>query len=156
MIVMAIAQVNCLKFASRDNALELPIHSLTDPTAKVDTQIPNLQQATLEDDPTEMHDWSWFSRMGSLCNEVSGQYVQPINPSISIHQPGKPLFLFESDYLITLLCNLFQELSPQDWKTLLKVKQSEDFPYRSSGMLPDFSVTQWKITLHSREGMFHV
>ncbi len=33
---MAIAQVNRLKFASRDNILELPIHLLTDPTAKVD------------------------------------------------------------------------------------------------------------------------
>jgi hypothetical protein len=39
MIVVAIVQVNHLKFASRDNILELSIHLLTDPTAKVDAQI---------------------------------------------------------------------------------------------------------------------
>ena len=135
MIVMAIAQVNRLKFASRDNLLELPNHLLTDPTTKVDAQILCLRQATIEDDPTQTHDWSWSSRMGSSCEDVVGQYIHPINPSVSIHQPGKPYFLFESEFLVTLSCSLFQELAPQDRKNLPKVKQTEDFPYRSSGML---------------------
>ena len=129
MIVMAIAQVNRLKFASRDTLLELPNHLLTDPTAKVDAQILCLRQATIEDDPTQAHDWSWSSRMGSSCEDVIGRYVHPINPSVSIHQPGKPIFLFESEFLVTLSCNLFQELASQDRKNLLKVKLTEDFPY---------------------------
>ena len=133
LIVMAIAQVNRLKFASRDDLLELPIHLLTDPTAKVDAQILCIRRATLEDDPTEVHDWCWSSRMGSSCEDIAGQYVHPINPSISIHQPGKPTFLFESDFLVTLSCNLFQDLAPQDRKNIPKIRRSEDFPYRSSG-----------------------
>jgi hypothetical protein len=138
MIVMAIAQVNRLKFAARDNLLELPIHLLTDPTAKVDAQILCLRRATLEDDPTQVHDWCWSSRMGSSCDNVVGQYVQPINPSVSVHQPGTPTFLFESVFLVTLSCSLFQELAPQDRKNLPKIKQSEDFPYRSSGTSINF------------------
>jgi hypothetical protein len=138
MIVMAVAQVNRLKFASRDNLLELPIHLLTDPTAKVDAQILCLRRATLEDDPTQVHDWYWSSRMGSSCDDVVGQYVQPINPSVSVHRPGTPTFLFESVFLVTLSCSLFQELAPQDRKSLPKVKRSEDFPYRSSGTSMDF------------------
>lgn len=141
MIVMAIAQVNRLKFASRENVLELPIHLLADPTAKVDAQIICLRPATLDDDPTQVHDWYWSSEMGSSCDNVPGHYVQPINPSVSVHQPGKPSFLFESEFLITLSCNLFQELSHRDRKNLPKIKQSEDFPYRSLGMLLDFRVT---------------
>jgi hypothetical protein len=137
MIVMAIAQVNRLKFASRDTLLELPNHLLTDPTAKVDAQILCLRQATIEDDPTQAHDWSWSSRMGSSCEDVIGRYVHPINPSVSIHQPGKPIFLFESEFLVTLSCNLFQELASQDRKNLPKVKLTENFPYRSSSMLLD-------------------
>ena len=132
---MAIAQVNRLKFASRDNILELPIHLLTDPTAKVDAQILCLWQATIDDDPTQVHDWCWSLKMGSSCDDILGQYVHPINPSVSVHRAGNPTFLFEGAFLITLACSLFQELAPYDRKNLPKVKQSNDFPYRSSGKL---------------------
>jgi len=129
MIVMAIAQVNCLKFASRDNILELPIHLLTDPTAKVDTQILCLRQATINNDPTQVHDWCWSLKMGSSCDNILGQYVHLINPSVSVHWAGNPTFLFEGAFLIPLACSLFQELAPYDRKNLPKVKQSNDFPY---------------------------
>ncbi|KAI0282409.1 hypothetical protein BC826DRAFT_874317, partial [Russula brevipes] len=135
MVVMAVAQVNRLKFASRDNLLELPIHLLTDPTAKVDSQILGLQRATLEDDMTQAHDWCWSSKMGPSCNDVMGHHVHPINPTVSVQRPGKPAFLFESMFLVTLACNLFQELMTQDRKDLPKVKRCEDFPYQSSGTL---------------------
>jgi hypothetical protein len=114
MIVMAIAQVSRLKFTSRDNILELPIHLLTDPTAKVDAQILCLRRATIEDDPTQVHDWCWSLKMGALCDDILGQYVHPINPSVSVHQPGNPTFLFEGAFLITLACGLFQELAPHE------------------------------------------
>ena len=129
LVVMAVAQVNCLKFTSRDNLLELPIHLLTDPTAKVDAQILCLQQANLEDNLSRVHDWSWSSSIGPSCDDIVGQSIQPINPSVSVCRPGKPTFLFESNFLVTLSCTLFQELTPQDRKNLPKVKQSEDFPY---------------------------
>jgi hypothetical protein len=133
MLVMAIAQVSRLKFASRDNILELPIHLLIDPTAKVDAQILCLQQATIKDDPTQVHDWCCSLKMDSSCDDILGQYVHPINPSVSVHRPGNPTFLFEGTFLITLACNLFQELAPHEQKNLPKVKQSDRFPYRSSG-----------------------
>ncbi|KAN0109249.1 hypothetical protein V8E52_009433 [Russula decolorans] len=129
MIVMAIAQVSRLKFTSRDNILELPIHLLTDPTAKVDAQILCLRRATIEDDPTQVHDWCWSLKMGALCDDILGQYVHPINPSVSVHQPGNPTFLFEGAFLITLACGLFQELAPHERKNLPKVKLSDSFPY---------------------------
>lgn len=56
-----------------------------------------------------------------------GQYIQPINPSISVNQPGKPTFLFESDFLVTLSCNIFQELVTWDRKNIPKVKYSDNF-----------------------------
>jgi len=152
---MAIAQVNRVKFASRDNLLELPIHLLTDPTAKVDAQILCLRRATLEDDATQVHDWHWSSKMGPSCDDIIGHQVHPINPSISVQQPGKPAFLFESVFLVTLACNLFQDLMKQDRKNLPKVKQCEDFPYRSSGTFVGvaFSILN---DFDSRGGMFHM
>ena len=41
LIVLAMAQVNRLKFASRDDFNELPLHLLVDPTVMVDSQISN-------------------------------------------------------------------------------------------------------------------
>ena len=133
LIVLAIAQVNRLKFASRDDLNELPLHLLVDPTARVDSQILRLHLATLEDDPTQVHDWCWSLQMEASCDNIPGQHVHPINPSVSIQSPGKPTFLFESTFLVTLSCGLFQQLRPEDRKTLPVIQRSEFFPYRSSG-----------------------
>ena len=133
LVVLAIAQVNRLKFAGKDNLNELPIHLLADPTARVDSQILCLVPATLNDDPTQVHDWCWSLQMESACDNIPGQGVHPINPLLSIQRPGQPTFLFESTFLVTLSCNLFQELRPQERKNLPVIKRSEFFPYRSSG-----------------------
>ena len=133
LVVLAIAQVNRLKFAGKDNLNELPIHLLADPTARVDSQILRLVPATLDDDPTQVHDWCWSLQMESACDNIPGQGVHPINPSLSIQRPGQPTFLFKSTFLVTLSCNLFQELRPQERKNLPVIKRSEFFPYRSSG-----------------------
>ncbi|KAH9074231.1 hypothetical protein EDB83DRAFT_2312565 [Lactarius deliciosus] len=132
LVVLAVAQVNRLKFASRDLD-ELPVHLLADPTATVDSQILRLVPATLDDDPTQIHDWCWSLNMEASCDNIPGQNVHPINPSVSVQNPGKPTFLFESTFLVTLSCTLFQELRTQDRKNLPVVKRSEHFPYRSSG-----------------------
>jgi len=85
---------------------------------------------------TQAHDWCWTSKMGPSCDDIIGRHVHPINPTISVQHPGKPAFLFESTFLVTLACNLFQEFMAQDKrKSLPKVKRCEDFPYQSSGTL---------------------
>ncbi|KAH9027269.1 hypothetical protein EDB85DRAFT_2074798 [Lactarius pseudohatsudake] len=112
LVVLAVAQVNRLKFAGNDNLTELPIHLLVDPTARVDSQILRLVLATLDDDPTQVHDWCWSLQMEGTCDNIPGRGVHPINPSLSVQNPGKPTFLFESTFLVTLSCNLFQELRP--------------------------------------------
>ncbi|KAN0138828.1 hypothetical protein V8E53_003216 [Lactarius tabidus] len=124
LVVLAVAQINQLKFAGKDNLSELPIHLLADPTAKVDLQILCLVPATLNDDPTQME---------ALCDNIPGQGVHLINPSLSVQKLGKPTFLFESTFLVTLSCNLFQELRPQDQRNLPVIKQTEHFPYWNPG-----------------------
>ena len=133
LVVLAISQVNRLRFVSRDLD-NLPAHLLTDPTARVDCQILRLIPATLDDDPTQVHDWCWSLNMEASCDNVPGQDIHPINPSVSIQNPGNPTFLFESTFLVTLSCTLFQELRPQDRKNIPVVKQTEHFPYRNSGV----------------------
>ena len=133
LIVLAIAQVNQLKFAGKDNLSELPIHLLADPTARVDSQILCLVPTTLDDDPTQVHDWCWSLQMEAVCDNIPSQGVHPINPFLSIQRPGQPTFLFESTFLVALFCNLFQELRLQEQKNLPVIKQSEFFPYQSSG-----------------------
>ena len=133
LLVLAVAQVNHLKFASRDDLNELPLHLLVDPTARVDSQILHLHLATLEDDPTQVHDWCWTLQMEASCDDIPGQLVLPINPSVSIQSPGKPTFLFKSTFLVTLSCRLFQQLRPKDRKNLPVIQRSEFFPYCNAG-----------------------
>ncbi|KAH8992267.1 hypothetical protein EDB86DRAFT_2806286, partial [Lactarius hatsudake] len=136
LVVLAVAQVNQLKFAGNDNLSELPIHLLVDPTARVDSQILRLVPVTLDDDPTQVHDWCWSLQMEGTCDNIPGRGVHPINPSLSVQNPGKPTFLFESTFLVTLSCNLFQELRPlaHGRRNLPVVRRLEYFPYQSSGV----------------------
>ena len=117
LMVLAITQVNQIRFALRD--LDgLPAHLLADPTARIDSQILRLIPATLDDDPTQVHDWCWLLNMEVSCDNIPGQDIHPINPSVSVQKPGSPTFLFESTFLVTLSCTLFQELRPQDQKNI--------------------------------------
>lgn len=132
LMVLAIAQVNQIRHASRDLD-DLAAYLLTDPTARIDAQILRLIPATLDDDPTQVHDWCWSLNMEASCDNVPGHYIHPINPSVSVQRMGNPTFLFESTFLVTLSCSLFQELRPQDRKHIPVVKRTENFPYRYSG-----------------------
>ena len=129
LVILAVAQVNRLRLGEKDYRTELPIHLLADPMVRVDSQILCLVPATLADDPTQVHDWCWTLQMEAACDNIPGQAVHPINPSVSVQTPGKPTFLFESTFLVTLSCNLFQELRPKDRRNLPVIKQSESFPY---------------------------
>lgn len=132
-IFLAIAQVNCLHFASQNNIEEISIHLLVDSSAKVDCQILRLLPATIEDDPEGKHDWCWSLHMEEVCENVPGRLIHPLNPTISIRTPGKPTFLFECTFLVTLSASLHQELLPSDYRCVPKVKRSEYFPYRNQG-----------------------
>ncbi|KAH9027882.1 hypothetical protein EDB85DRAFT_2170547 [Lactarius pseudohatsudake] len=130
-VVLAVAQVNRLWFASQSNLDELAVHLLADPTAKVDCQLLRLVPATVEDDPTHIHDWCWSMQMEANCENINGRYVHSLNPVISVLRPGKPMFLFEGSFLVTLSCSLFQDLRSQDYQSLPVVRRTEFFPYRS-------------------------
>ncbi|KAH9167194.1 hypothetical protein EDB89DRAFT_2126133, partial [Lactarius sanguifluus] len=118
LVVLAVAQVNRLRFASQSNLDELAVHLLADPTAKVDCQLLRLVPATVEDDPTRVHDWCWSMQMEANCENIDGRYVHSLNPAISILRPAKPTFLFEGSFLVTLSCSLFQDLRSQDYQSL--------------------------------------
>ncbi|KAI9430083.1 hypothetical protein H4582DRAFT_2064198 [Lactarius indigo] len=134
LVVLAVAQVNRLQFASQTNLNELAVHLLADPTAKVDCQILRLVPATIEDDPTRVHDWCWSMRMEATCESIDGRHVHALNPTVSVLSPGKPTFLFEGSFLVTLSCSLFQDLQPQDYRSLPVVRHTEFFPYRFKGL----------------------
>ncbi|KAH9170291.1 hypothetical protein EDB89DRAFT_2190372 [Lactarius sanguifluus] len=132
--VALLVLVNRLRFASQSNLDELAVHLLADPTAKVDCQLLRLVPATVEDDPTRVHDWCWSMQMEANCENIDGRYVHSLNPAISILRPGKPTFLFEGSFLVTLSCSLFQDLRSQDYQSLPVLRRTEFFPYRFDGM----------------------
>jgi hypothetical protein len=133
LIFLAIAEVNRLHFAGKNNMDEIGLHLLADATAKVDFQILRLLPATEEDDPSQQYDWCWSLQMESTCDNVPGRFIHPLNPSVSVRMPGKPTFLFESSFLVTISSSLFQELLPYDLRSIPAVKRSPFFPYRNTG-----------------------
>lgn len=135
LVVLAVAQVNRLRIASHSDLDELAVPLLVDPTAKVDCQLLRLVLASVEDNPTQVHDWCWSMCMEATWENVDGQYIHSLNPSVSVLKPGKPTFLFESGFLVNLSCALFQDLWPEDYQRLPWVKRTEAFPYRTSGTL---------------------
>ena len=135
LVVLAVAQVNRLHFASQSDLNELAVHFLADPSAKIDCQLLQLVPASIEDDPTQVHDWCWSTYMEATCENVGRQYVHLLNPSISVLRAGKPTFLFESSFLVNLSCAMFQDLQPEDHQHLPVVKRTETFPYRMLGKL---------------------
>jgi hypothetical protein len=134
---LAIAQVNRISFASERNLHELGLHFLADPSAKVDFQILRLVPATILDDPEQQYDWCWSFGMDVTCEAVVGRFLHPVNPAVSV-RTGKPAFLFDSSFLLTMAASLYQELLPHDLYNLPEVKRSEWFPYRHSGMYDTF------------------
>ncbi|KAF8230494.1 hypothetical protein L208DRAFT_1281631, partial [Tricholoma matsutake] len=109
------------------------LHHLADSSAKVDFQILHLCPATAEDDPTKEYDWCWSLQMDCTCDGVPGWLAHPINPSISVWTPGKPTYLLESSFLVSLASNLYGELLPQDCSEIPVVKCSLYFPYQREG-----------------------
>jgi len=110
---LAITQVNQISIASEHNLHVVGLHFLADPSAKIDFQTLCLVLATILDDPEEQYNWCWSSNMDVTCEAVAGQFLHPVNPAVSV-QMGKPVFLFDSLFLLMMAVSLYQELLPQD------------------------------------------
>jgi hypothetical protein len=123
-------------FASERNLVELGLHFLANNSAKIDFQILRLALATITDDPEQKYDWCWLFGIDATCEAVAGRLLHPVNPAVSVQMMGKPGFLFESSFLLTMAASLHQELLPQDVHNLPQVKHSEWFPYCHSGRYP--------------------
>ena len=132
-IFLAVSQINWLHFASNSDLDHIRLHHLADSASKVDFQILRLVPATTHDDLAQEHDWCWSLQMDAAVTNVPGRLIHPINPTMSVHMPGQPTYLFESSFLLSLSSSLYQELRPQDLYEIPTVKRSEHFPYRSEG-----------------------
>ena len=128
-IFLAITQINGIHFASNNNLNEICLHHLADSSAKVNFQILQLIPATIVNNPTQEYDWCWSLQMEFTCDSVPGQFAHLINPSILVHMPGKPTYLLESSFLVSLASMLYEELLPQDHHKIPVTKHSLFFPY---------------------------
>jgi hypothetical protein len=132
-IFLTVSQINQLHFASNSNLDHIQLHHLADSTSKVDFQILHLVPATTHDDLAQEHDWCWSLQMDTAVTNVPGHLIHPINPTMSVHMPGQPTYLFKSSFLLLLSSSLYQKLWPQDLYEIPTVKCSEHFPYWSEG-----------------------
>jgi hypothetical protein len=131
-LFLAIGAINNLSFGS-EQVQEISLDLLADRDAKVGFEIMTLVRTTVDIDPTEKHDWCWSQAMDRAFNDVPGRLVQPLNPTLSIRNPTKPTYLFESSELMAFGVTLLERLSPEDIKHLPKTACTEGFPYRFQG-----------------------
>ncbi|KAJ7793160.1 hypothetical protein B0H14DRAFT_2393771, partial [Mycena olivaceomarginata] len=131
-LFLAIGAINNLSFGS-EQVQEISLDLLADRDAKVGFEIMTLVRTTVDIDPTEKHDWCWSQAMDRAFNDVPGRLVQPLNPTLSIRNPTKPTYLFESSELMAFGVTLLERLSPEDIKHLPKTARTEGFPYRFQG-----------------------
>ncbi|KAJ7892243.1 hypothetical protein B0H14DRAFT_3688388 [Mycena olivaceomarginata] len=131
-LFLAIGAVNSISFGS-DKVQEIGLDFLADKDAKVAFEVMCLARTTVEDDPTERHDWRWSQRMDRTFVNIPGRLIQPLNPTLSIRTPTKPTYLFESAELMTFGATLLERLSPEDLRLIPNATRTENFPYRFQG-----------------------
>ncbi|KAF7369372.1 hypothetical protein MVEN_00265800 [Mycena venus] len=131
-LFLAIGSVNGLTFGS-EKLQEVGLDLLADRDTKVSFEIMCLVRTTVEDDPTERHDWRWSHHMDKTFVNILGRLVQPLNPTLSIRTPSKPTYLFESSELMAFGATLLERLSREDLKHIPSGTRTESFPYRFQG-----------------------
>ncbi|KAJ7673391.1 hypothetical protein B0H17DRAFT_947258 [Mycena rosella] len=131
-LFLAIGSVNDLSFGP-DTVDEISLELLADSVAKVSFQIMCLVRTTVEDDPSERHDWCWSRHMDRTYSDVPGRLVQPLNPTLSARAPGKPTYLFESSELLSYAAALLEQLLPEDLGDIPNAMRTDRFPYRFQG-----------------------
>ncbi|KAJ7454366.1 hypothetical protein B0H11DRAFT_2200685 [Mycena galericulata] len=130
-LFLAIGQVVNILFGAQATE-SIPISLLPDGGTKVSYQIPRLSRASIEDDPSTVHDWRWSLSFESTFNDVPGALIHPLNPTISNRISGKPTYLFTSEELITLTATIFSQ-TPGRHRGIPIFQRTERFPYRYNG-----------------------
>ncbi|KAJ7737509.1 hypothetical protein B0H16DRAFT_1762357 [Mycena metata] len=127
---LAIAQVNNITLTAL-SVDSISLDLLRDSSARISVQILRLLPATVDDDPTKQHDWCWSSKLeAAICNNVAGNLVQPMNPTVTVLEAGRATYLFDSASLLTVAANIYDQMVPQDFLFIPKVKRTDHFPYR--------------------------
>jgi hypothetical protein len=75
----------------------------------------------------------WF-KPGQRCQRCGLILNEPV-AAMSIRNPTKPTYLFESSELMAFGINLLERLLPEDLKYLASMTRTDDFPYRIGGKL---------------------
>ncbi|KAJ7512180.1 hypothetical protein B0H11DRAFT_1843949 [Mycena galericulata] len=130
-LFLAIGQVVNILFGAQATE-SIPISLLPDGGTKVSYQILRLSRASIEDDPSTVHNWRWSLSFESTFNDVPGALIHPLNPTISNRISGKPTYLFTSEELITLTATIFSQ-TPGRHRGIPIFQRTERFPYRYNG-----------------------
>ncbi|KAJ7153390.1 hypothetical protein C8R46DRAFT_1197422 [Mycena filopes] len=139
LMFLAIGLVNGITFGTQDTE-SIALDLLPDGGTKISYQILRLVTATMEDDPTAVHDWRWSGSFEATCSDVPGILIHPLNPTLSNRTPGKPTYLFSSDVLVTLGATVSSQADSADLQLAPVVKRTEKFPYRHNGKLACFDI----------------
>ena len=136
-LFICIGEVNNLTLDSK-HVDQILIDVLLEPLAVVGFQLLYIVPADCDDDPSLQNDWRWSFRRGTSY-QVPGRLVEPVNPSISIKEAGRPCYLFESRILQSMGSLLLERLGREDVPRIPIVPQSSHFPYReANGMYLTF------------------
>ncbi|KAJ7455119.1 hypothetical protein FB451DRAFT_1049058, partial [Mycena latifolia] len=130
---LAVGQVNNIILGSR--ALDsIVLDLLPDPATKISYQILQLIPSDSEDSPTAEYDWKWSLGFESpSVQNIPGNLIHPMNPTVSNRVPGHPTYLFSSQILITVAASINSQLAPTQYGGIPTVQRSEKFPYRWAG-----------------------
>lgn len=129
-IFVGIGEVNDIVLETH-HLESIPIDQLAHPKAYVSYQLLCVVPATVDDDPSQQHDWCWSLRRGPSLR-IPGRLLEPLNPATNVTEPGKPFYLFESGALMAIGHLLFERLNASDGQLLPVVECNADFPYRNS------------------------
>lgn len=130
-LFLCVGEVNELWVDSKSSE-RVPIRLLPESTIRLSYQVLHLIPATIEDDPTEKHDWRSSRFLSSYNFTIPGFLAQPVNPATSVSTSGSPHLLFDSDSLRALASGLRDRLTHAHTQLIPKVKPGHQFPYREA------------------------
>ncbi|THU89597.1 hypothetical protein K435DRAFT_821336 [Dendrothele bispora CBS 962.96] len=106
-VFLAVAEVIGITYMSNNNVQGLNLELLGSDNTKISYQILRLIPATVQDDPTEEHDWIWKQTMELCCTDVPGRLIHAFNPDLAIiPESAQAVYLFDSATLVTTAAQL--------------------------------------------------
>jgi hypothetical protein len=127
-VFLCIGEVNDIVVDSQHTE-QVNVNILIEPTVSISYQLLYLVSSREGDDPDLRHDWQWSGRRGTT-HRVSSRLIQPVNPSIAVDEEGKPFYLFESHFLLTVGATILEQLESGQGNLLPEIRKSDRFPYR--------------------------